>query len=109
MIATAIPHSAFDNAACRGRLKVVGRAGLTVDFVCNKCGATVACARQEDTGAALQILNLAACVTCVHCLHCGFANKMAGLDAIYASVCQECHRAIYLPAAPGLRSKTPTE
>jgi len=47
MIETAIPHSEFDDPDCYGCLAPVGRAGFIVDFVCNECGAVVACAREQ--------------------------------------------------------------
>jgi hypothetical protein len=44
MIETAIPHSEFDDPDCWGCLNVIGRTGFFVDFICNECGAVVACA-----------------------------------------------------------------
>ena len=106
MIATAIPHSAFGKPECAGHLDIVGRPGFIVDFVCHDCGACVVCAREEDMGAALHILNFAARITSVHCLNCGFANRMAGLDAVYAFVCQNCRQSFDLVAKRQLPRKT---
>lgn len=107
MIATAIPHSAFDKPECSGRLDIIGRRGFVVDFVCHECGAVIACAREEDMGVALQILNLAAGLTSIHCPRCGFANKVGGVGAVYAFVCQNCRRNFDLiaPKNEGSRSR----
>ena|SRR3569623_512385 len=96
MIATAIPHAAFDRPECAGVLDIVGRAGFIVDFVCNDCGATIACARQQDMGTVLQNLNFAAGLTSVGCPKCRFANKLTGLEAVYGFVCMNCRRRVDL-------------
>lgn len=92
MIATAIPHSAFDQPECSGRLDIIGRAGFIVDFVCHECGGAVACAREEDMGVALQMLHLAAGLTSIHCLRCGFANRIGGGRFVYGFACENCRR-----------------
>jgi len=58
VIETTISHSEFDDPGCCGCLNVVGRAGMFVEFVCNECGAVVACARVDDTEAAIHALEL---------------------------------------------------
>lgn len=100
MIATAVPHSAFDKPDCPGYLDIVGRPRFVVEFVCSECGETVACARDEDMAAALQILNFAAGLTSIHCPRCGFANNVAGLDSTFAVACQRCGRNIDLAVPP---------
>lgn len=90
MIATTIPHSDFDDPECCGCLSVVGRTGMTADFVCSECGAIVACARLDDTEAAIHTLELNAGATTALCGHCGSMNIIVGLSRAYAFVCKRC-------------------
>ena len=108
MIATAIPHAAFDKPECPGFLAIFGRAHFIIEFVCSDCGEVVASAREDDMPAALQNLNFAAGLTCIHCPRCGFANDMAGRDVAdgrarldISFACHRCGRNLDLAVAKG--------
>jgi transcription elongation factor Elf1 len=98
MIATAIPHAAFNKPDCGGYLDIFGKAGMIVEFVCGECGEAIACARDDDMAATLKILNFAAGLKFAHCPRCGLANRVAGLHAIYAFACHNCGRSFDLLA-----------
>lgn len=94
MIATTIPHAAFDGPDCCGCLKAIGRTGLIVDFVCNECGAVIACSRAEDVEAAIHSLELSGAVATAICPHCDAANLVVGLSRVHAFVCQGCGKGV---------------
>lgn len=90
MIETTIPHSEFDDPDCFGYLSVVGREGLVVDFVCNECGAVIACARIGHVDAAIHALELNGPLASAICPHCGLVNLFPGFSAVLAYTCEHC-------------------
>jgi hypothetical protein len=94
MIETTIPHSEFDDPDCWGFLNAVGRSGFIVDFVCNECGAVVACAREQDVEAAIHALGLNCPVATSVCPHCNFTNVVVGVSTLLAYVCENCGESV---------------
>lgn len=94
MIATTIPHSEFDDPDCWGCLNVVGRAGMFVEFVCNECGAVIACAREENMEAAIHALELNSPVATAVCPHCDSTNVVVGISTLLAYVCENCGESV---------------
>jgi len=80
MIVTTIPHSEFDDPDCCGCLNVIGRTRMFVEFVCNECGAVVACAGEEDMEAAIHVLELNCPVTTSVCPRCDFTNVIVAAE-----------------------------
>src|SRR3569623_3539110 len=97
MIATEIPHSAFDKPDCRGRLDIVGRPRFVVEFVCSECGDTVFCAREDEMADALQVLTIAADFTYRRCPRCGHVNSVREIGTLFR--CLHCGRNVDPAAA----------
>ena len=88
-IGTAIPHSGFDDPECCGCLNVLVESGI-VEFICNECKEIIACTREGDLRAFVQILEFFVGTVAVTCTHCGFTNQIVGLDTVFAFCCRRC-------------------